>query len=347
MDVLRFEEGYFERIWGGQKLQTVYGKPIPSDVPMGEAWLIADHPVYESVVAEGEHKGATLRQLLADDAQAILGTRAQLTIHGRFPLLLKILDARDVLSVQVHPDDVCAKELGEPDVGKTEMWHVLQADPGSELICGLDASVTSERFLRAIREGAPEALMTRFNVRPGSSVHVPAGTVHAIGAGVFLAEIQQNSDLTYRIYDWGRVEANGKPRALHFDKAAKAIKFGQPETSLIRPFEYTLDTARCGVLAACPYFAAELLSIEGSLRRHTRCESFHIVLAKTDDVLVQGKTVRAGCAVLVPGSTEAFELSGRGTVLDYYVPDVESDIVTPLVNAGHPIAEVWSAFVAP
>lgn len=348
LGLLSFEEAYFERIWGGDKLRTLYGKDIPQDKPIGEAWLIVDHHVHESAVAEGPHQGKTLRQLIEDDAQALLGTRAQLTMHGRFPLLLKILDARDVLSVQVHPDDACAKALGEPDVGKTEMWHVLQADPGSELICGLEPTVTADQFRKAVHDGSVETLMTRFKVSHGFSIFVGAGAVHAIGAGVVLAEIQQNSDLTYRIYDWGRVEAHGKPRSLHLDKAIRAIHFGAAGASLARPFEYAVANARCAILAACPYFAAELLTLKGTFRRHTRNESFHILLGKSGDLMVRHGhdelTVRAAQAVLVPGSLDVFEVVGYGSFLDYYVPDLERDIVTPLADAGHALSEVWSAY---
>ena len=189
MTVLRFEEKYFERLWGGDKLKSLFDKDVPEGKPIGEAWLIADHRVHESIIAEGPHQGKTLRQLLETDPERILGTRPQLTFQGRFPLLLKILDAHEVLSVQVHPDDAYARHLGEDDVGKTEMWHVLQADANSELICGLAPSVTPEAFTRAVADGSIEDLMVRLPAREGMSVFVPAGMVHAAGRGVVLVEI--------------------------------------------------------------------------------------------------------------------------------------------------------------
>ena len=182
LGLLRFQEGFFERVWGGSKLRSLYGKDT-ADTPIGESWVISDHSSHESVVSEGRYAGQTLRQLLEADETAILGSRPSLTIHGRFPLLLKILDAADVLSVQVHPDDDAANRLGEPDVGKTEMWHVLQADPGSELICGLEASVTASSLAGAIEDGSIETQMTRFPAAEGTSLFVPAGTVHAICGG--------------------------------------------------------------------------------------------------------------------------------------------------------------------
>nr|HPK00742.1 class I mannose-6-phosphate isomerase [Candidatus Hydrogenedentota bacterium] len=224
-DILRFKERYYERVWGGQKLKALFGKPFPDNVPVGEAWLISDHPGDESVIDGGFWKGQTLQALLAADARALLGANARTTPAGRFPLLLKLLDAAESLSVQVHPDDACAERLGEPDVGKTEMWSVLQAEPGSELIYGLKPEVGREAFSNAVANGDIEPLLNRFPVQAGDSVFVSAGTVHAIGAGVVLAEIQQNSDLTYRIHDWGRLDSDGQPRTLHLEKALEAIHF--------------------------------------------------------------------------------------------------------------------------
>jgi mannose-6-phosphate isomerase len=339
LGLLRFEEGYFERIWGGQKLRTDFGKDAPAGKPIGEAWLVSDHEELESVVAEGPYAGRSLRDLLQEDAGAVLGADASLTIHGRFPLLLKILDAADFLSVQVHPDDDAAKEMGEPDVGKTEMWHVLQAESDSELICGMDRAVTPETFAQGIGDGSFEKYMTRFPVDSGTSVFVPSGTVHAIGAGIVLAEIQQNSNLTYRIYDWGRVQADGKPRALHVDKALKAIQFGSPHGGPAKPLGYVLNECAVTVLAACRYFSAELVAVETSFKRITDGRSFHILLARDGEISIdaggEGMTLRRGQAVLVPGRLPSYQVTGAGCFLDYYVPDLTKDVVEPLRAAGH------------
>ena len=337
--LLHFQERYYERIWGGERLRTLYGKDAPEGQPIGEAWLISDHPGDESVVDEGPLVGRTLHDLLEEDSQAILGSRAALTIHGRFPLLLKVLDSADALSVQAHPDDECAKRLGEPDVGKTEMWHVLHAEPGSELICGMDSSVTADSLGAAIADGSLESMMTRFPVQEGTSVFVAAGTVHAIGGGIVLAEIQQNSDLTYRIYDWGRVQADGTSRELHVEKALQSIHFGSPHGGEANGLSYDVGGAVCTVLAACKYFAAELIETSGSFTRQTRGESFHIILAKGDGVTITAgngtRTLKTAEAVLVPGSQDEFTVEGEGAFLDYYVPDLEKDIVAPLLAHGH------------
>ncbi|MDX9972769.1 MAG: class I mannose-6-phosphate isomerase [FCB group bacterium] len=341
---IRLNEQYQERIWGGQKLRGLYGKAIPSDKPIGEAWMVSDHPGNESVVTEGPHAGRTLHDLIREDPVALLGTRAQPTPHGRFPLLLKILDAREVLSVQVHPDDETARRLNEPDVGKTEMWHVLQHEPDAQLICGIYHDVTRERFLDVADSSGVEDLMIRFEVEDGTSVFVPAGTVHAIGAGIVLAEIQQNSDITYRLYDFGRLGPDGRPRQLHVQKAFESIHFGSTHGGPSRPLAIARDGATRTVLAACRYFAAESIEVHQSYRRVTGGNSFHILLAKTGSLTVtadsQSIALAQAQALLLPGELTEFTVEGPGAFLDYYVPDLQEDILTPLQNAGHTLDEI-------
>jgi mannose-6-phosphate isomerase len=343
-DLLRFTEQYQERIWGGQKLRSLFEKDIPADRPIGEAWLVSDHPGSESVVADGPHAGRSLHDLVEENPEALLGSRAQRTPHGRFPLLLKILDAREILSVQVHPDDETARRLNEPDVGKTEMWHVLQSDPYSELICGLDPSVTREEFEGVADSPEVAELMVRFAAPEGTNVFVPAGTVHAIGGGIVLAEIQQNSDITYRLYDWGRLQADGKPRTLHLQKAMESIRFGSTHTGPNRALSYDDGGATRTVLAACRYFAAEAVAVQERYGRETRGESFHIVLAKDEPLQFRvngtSATARAGEALLIAGSVPYYEVEGTGTYLDYYVPDLRKDVMAPLQKAGHSQEEI-------
>lgn len=337
--LLRFQDAFFERIWGGRKLRDLYGMQAPDNMPIGEAWLIADHPVHESIVVDGPYRGKSLSQLLTLDAAALLGTRVKPTRHGRFPLLLKILDAANTLSVQVHPDDACAAQLGEPDVGKTEMWHVLQADPGAYLICGLATEANPDTFAQAMKNGTLESLMTRISITGEASVLVPAGAVHAIGAGLVLAEIQQNSDLTYRLYDWNRCDTEGKPRTLHIEKAMQAIHFGVRHPGLAKPLTYEFQDARREVLAACPYFATELITISNDYQVPESKESFHILLVKQGPLYISDQnttfTLHPGNAILLPASSEKITITGTGAFLDYYVPDIERDILTPLLRNGY------------
>lgn len=335
--LLRLDEAYMPRIWGGKKLRDRFGKPVPNE-PIGEAWLVSDHPQHVSRVVEGPAAGRSLHELLEEDPEALLGTHAKPTCHGRFPLLLKLLDAQDLLSVQVHPDDHTAKRLGEPDVGKTEMWHVLDAAPGAELYCGLQPEVDAAQFCRAIEQGNVSGLIARITATPGTNVFVKAGTVHAIGADVLIAEIQQNSDLTYRIDDWGRVDAQGKPRELHIEKALEVIRFGAHKGQ--QPgLKREIGKASIMTLAACKFFAAEEIQVQGIARRSTRNTSFHLLLGKSGDVTVAGggeeKLLTPGAALLVAGACNEFTLEGQGSALDYYVPEIEADIVRPLQEAGH------------
>ncbi len=337
--VLHFHETYVDRIWGGRRLESIYGKLLPDGVAVGEAWMISDHRSCESVVSEGPLAGRTLRQLLEDDAKAVLGHRAELTIHGRFPLLLKLLDAREVLSVQVHPDDAIARDLGEPDVGKTEMWHVLAVEPASRLICGLTEDAEPSTFAASIADGSVEKTMLQFPVQPGDSVFVAAGVVHAIGAGVLLAEIQQNSDLTYRLYDWGRVDNAGTPRELHVEKGLRATRFGANQGGLANALTVRDGNALRTYLAACRYFAAVGVELDGRTSHETRGDSFHIVLSRAGRLTVSAgsdsRTLSPGECVLIPGAFQSFEVEGQGSYLDYFVPDLACDVLEPLKAAGH------------
>lgn len=338
MSILTFEECYVPRMWGGDSLGRIYGKPLP-DEPIGEAWLISDHAQHTSVANRGAEAGATLRDLLERDALGILGSRAALTVHGQFPLLLKLLDARDKLSIQVHPNDAIAADLGEDDVGKTEMWYVLHADAGATLYCGMPEDMTREAVEGCLAEGGISERLTRIGAEAGMSVFVPAGTVHAIGEGCLLAEIQQNSDLTYRIDDWGRVDVDGSPRELHLEKSKASVRYPNVHPGAMPDFAYEVEGARVRVLAACAYFAAEEIMLEGRCGESNRGETFQILLAKEGEVLVEtgDDSVRLapGEAAMVSGDDGDFSLSGRGSVLMYYVPDLEGNVVGPLLGAGY------------
>ncbi len=343
--LISFSEAYFERLWGGGRLGSVLQKPISMDFSAGEAWLVSDHENHVStVVGTGPWGGRSLHDLLNEHGDYLLGTQARPTIHGRFPLLLKILDAEDVLSVQVHPDDDAAEALGEPDVGKTEMWHVLESDPDSELICGLDPTVSKEAFLRAIDDNTIQDVMRSFSAPEGTSVFVAAGTVHAIGSGILLAEIQQNSDLTYRIYDWDRVDDQGKGRELHLEKAAQVTHFGSRHGGAAAPLVYQENDAVISILGACRHFATALIETLGRHTRHTHGRSFHLLLARDSRVVVSAGeetiTLERGSAVLVPAGIDTYSVEGEGAVLDYFVPDLLADIVEPLRLAGHADAPI-------
>src|SRR2546427_2716808 len=218
-----------ERVWGGRKLAEIYHKPLPPGVPIGESWEISDRPGDVSIIANGPLAGKDLHWLVENHATELLG--AAQTQQGRFPLLIKILDAEEKLSLQVHPPPAKAAELGgEP---KTEMWYIADAAPGAELYVGLRRGMTRAEFERKIQAGTVAECFHRIPVKAGDVMFLPSGRVHAIGAGLVIFEIQQNSDTTYRVFDWNRRGVDRKPRQLHIPESLASINFQDFEPPLI------------------------------------------------------------------------------------------------------------------
>lgn len=261
---LVFHPVFKERVWGGRALEALYGKALPPDVPIGESWEISDRPGDESVVASGPLAGQTLRRLMEERGRELIGD-ALAAAGDRFPILCKILDARDTLSVQVHPPERPSGQLGDP---KTEMWYIAAAEPEAELHVGLRRGVTREQFERQIRSGEVAECLQRIPVRAGDSMFLPSGRVHAIGAGLVIFEIQQNSDTTHRVFDWNRLGLDGRPRDLHIPESLASIDFSdvepplaghQASTSgaftirpLVRDATFNVDLVRAGAQAALP-----------------------------------------------------------------------------------------------
>ena len=225
-----FQPRFKERVWGGRELARLYAKDIPAANPIGEAWEISDRPGDASVIANGPLAGKDLRWLMEQHAMEILGD-AKPAVAGRFPLLCKILDAREKLSLQVHPPASKAAELkGEP---KTEMWYITDAAPGASLYVGLRAGVTRAEFEMKIADGSVADCFHRIPVKAGDTMFLPSGRVHAIGDGLVIFEIQQNSDTTYRVFDWNRVGLDGQPRELHIAQSLAGIDFNDFEPKLV------------------------------------------------------------------------------------------------------------------
>ena len=229
LTVLTFEPIWKERIWGGRNLEKLYAKTLPPNLPIGESWEISDRPGDESVIAAGPWKGKTLHQIMEERPAELLGPLPE--TPKRFPLLLKIIDAREKLSLQVHPPARQAAQLGgEP---KTEMWYVVQAGPAAELFAGLKRGVTRAEFEKQLARGAVADCFHRIPVKAGDALFLPSGRVHAIGAETMIFEIQQNSDTTYRVFDWNRLDAGGRPRQLHLAESLASIDFGDFQPSLL------------------------------------------------------------------------------------------------------------------
>ena len=222
MEPIIFAPDYKERVWGGEKLKTVYGKEIPFE-HTGESWEIACHDHGQSVAVNGTFKGMTLKDILLSAGQEVIGKGFDQ--GDKFPLLIKLIDAKDDLSVQVHPDDAYAHVHENGELGKSEAWVILEAEEGASLVIGLKEGTTKKAFEDALKAGELEKVLNRLPVKSGDVVDIPAGLLHAIGSGIMLAEVQQNSDTTYRVYDWNRVGLDGKSRELHVEKSLETIDF--------------------------------------------------------------------------------------------------------------------------
>lgn len=227
---LRLKPLYQDRVWGGRALESALARTLPPARPIGESWEIVDRPEAQSVVSGGEFDGKTLREVIAGNAAAIMGPTWEAS--RPFPILVKWLDCKERLSLQVHPPAAVAPELkGEP---KTENWYIAACAPGSHLIVGLRRGVTRAQFEKALADLTLEDCVHRFPVKAGDSILVHSGQIHAIDGGNLILEIQQNSDTTYRVYDWGRVGLDGKPRAMHVEQSLKSIKWDDFEPAPVR-----------------------------------------------------------------------------------------------------------------
>lgn len=254
---LTFKPLFKERIWGGRRLEQLYGKSLPPNVPIGESWEISDRPGDVSVIINGPWAGRDLRWLMETHGQAVLGATS--SPGQRFPLLIKILDCREKLSLQVHPPASRARALaGEP---KTEMWYVAHAEPGAELYVGLKRGTSRPEFEARLRDGTVDACFHRVQVRAGDAMFLPSGRVHALGAGLVIFEIQQNSDTTFRVFDWNRVGLDGKPRELHVAQSLQCIDFGDFEPGLVKPEDEGRKGRR---LVSSELFSVYLVEASGS-----------------------------------------------------------------------------------
>ncbi|MCP5520219.1 MAG: class I mannose-6-phosphate isomerase [Verrucomicrobiales bacterium] len=250
---LTFDPVLKARVWGGRALETVLGRNLPPNERVGESWEITDRPEGVSVIRNGPLAGRTLRWLMENHRDALLGDATH--SQERFPLLVKLLDAQQALSVQVHPPVAQAAALGgEP---KTEVWYVAHAEPGAELMAGISPGTTREGFARMVREGTAAEAVLRLPVATGDSLFLPSGRLHALGAGLIIFEIQQNSDTTYRVFDWNRVGPDGKPRELHLDQALASIDFTDTAPALASRDFQAAGAVEKRVLADCPWFRVE------------------------------------------------------------------------------------------
>jgi len=325
---LRFEPIYEYRLWGGRRLAGVLTAPLPGTGPIGEAWVLSDRDEHPSRVADGPLKGWTIAQLLEQFPQYVMGKLAGR--FRRFPLLLKFLDAREMLSVQVHPADTHTDLLPAGETGKTEAWVVLEAGPESRIYAGLKPGATEATLRQAIAAGGVADHLASFTPKPGDGVFIPAGTVHAMGGGVVVFEVQQNSDVTFRLYDWGHVDAGtGKPRALQVDRALACIDFGECAGGLVAPVVEATEPAECERLFQCEYFRLSRLRGESPFTvGASGVPSVLVSVEGTGQVEHCGTAYAAGKGdvLLLPAVVGActFQPHGRVSLLEIALPVKES-----------------------
>jgi mannose-6-phosphate isomerase len=307
-----FQPIFKDRIWGGRELERLYAKKIPAGQPIGEAWEISDRPGDTSVIANGPFAGKNLSWLMKNHAAEILGGAKPAT-EGRFPLLCKILDARQKLSLQVHPPaEAAAKLNGEP---KTEMWFVADAAPEASLYAGLKRGVTRVEFEKKISDGSVADCFHRIPVQAGDTMFLPSGRVHAIGDGLVIFEIQQNSDTTYRVFDWNRVGLDGKPRALHVAQSLASIDFNDFEPKLVETPFVAAGEIQKRALVNDPLFNVETWKLDAGAGARLKAKKLQIIAVTTGQIEIKsGATtvpLSAGQFSLIPASLKQTEILAK------------------------------------
>ncbi len=309
---LTFHPIFKERVWGGREMERLYCKKLPPGTPIGESWEISDRPGDASVIANGPLAGKNLRWLMENHRAELLGGAKQAN-ENRFPLLCKILDAREKLSLQVHPPASKAAELGsEP---KTEMWFIADAAPGAELFVGLKCGVTRAEFEKKVRAGEVAECFHRVPVRAGDAMFLPSGRVHAIGAGLVIFEIQQNSDTTYRVFDWNRVGLDGKPRELHIAQSLGSIDFNDFEPKLVETQFVADGKIQKRSLVNVPLFNVETWQMNAGAGGFLKSKKLQIIATTGGKIEIKnGATVvklSAGQFSLIPASLERTEILAK------------------------------------
>ncbi|WP_163407745.1 type I phosphomannose isomerase catalytic subunit [Flavobacterium ajazii] len=314
---LQFEPILKERIWGGEKLKTILNKPIVSKIT-GESWELSTVEGDVSIVANGDLKGKTLMELIDEIPNEILGTRVYERFGKQFPLLFKYLDAREDLSIQVHPNDKLAKERHN-SFGKTEMWYIMQADADARIIVGFKENSSKEEYLKHLNDKTLVSILDDVKAKSGDVFFLETGTVHAIGAGLVVAEIQQTSDITYRLYDFDRKDAEGNTRELHVDLALDAINYNKVDTQK----KYETKTNTSNVVVDCPYFTTNFIPLENKVEVSKSGETFTVYMCIEGSFEIEydgfKQSYKKGDTVLVPAEMKAFVLNGNASILEIYI----------------------------
>ncbi len=324
---LKFKPIYQKKIWGGKHLAKIFNRDLPYE-KTGESWEISQYNNYISLVENGPLRGISLAELMKNNQEKLLGKNIKLNANDKFPLLIKFIDANQQLSVQVHPSDKTALRSAD-EQGKTEIWYIVAAKPGSELIFGLNQDLDRSYLKKAINNKKLSEYLQRVKVKAGDSYFIPAGTVHAIGSGILIAEIQQSSDTTFRLYDWGRVGKDGKPRTLHIERALDVINYRAKQKKQ-KLLTHTTDEWQTTFLATSPYFVTEKINLNGIYHIKSNGEHFYILIATqgTAELKFNDKLINfsAGETVLIPASIDITSLKGEIEFLMTYLPIDKEEI---------------------
>lgn len=319
---LKFKPRFKERIWGGRELERVFGKKLPKGLLFGESWEVSGISGDQSVVCNGVLEGNSIAELIEVYMGDLVGDKVFEKFGEELPLLVKFIDAKEKLSVQLHPSDTLAAERHNA-YGKTEMWYVVDHEPGAMVYLGFNRTISRQECLELLGRGQIESVLQKYEVKKGDVFFIPPGTVHAIGGGVVVVEIQQASDVTYRLFDYNRVDDKGEARELHIDLAMDAIDFVSCQN-------YKIDVSEHANLAvpiqSCPYFASEITCVDGaSERNYAGVDSFviYVCLEGSCEIICANgavEPIECGQTALIPSEIEGVVLRGNAKILESWVP---------------------------
>ena len=316
---LQFNPILKDRIWGGSKLKTLLHKPITTEIT-GESWELSTVEGDVSVIANGIFEGKSLLELINEFPNEVLGTKVHQQFGKQFPLLFKYLDAREDLSIQVHPNDALAKKRHN-SFGKTEMWYVMQADANSRLIVGFKENSNTKEYVQNLEDKTLLDILDSVYVNAGDVFFLETGTVHAIGSGLLIAEIQQTSDITYRLYDFDRIDAQGNKRELHIDLALDAINYDRVEAKK----EYAKKENVSNAMVDCKYFTTNFIPLQGSMNVQKDATSFTVYMCTEGKFTLAVDnaeyTYRQGDTILIPASMTYYQLHGTASLLEIYIKE--------------------------
>jgi mannose-6-phosphate isomerase len=344
---LTFAPIYKEMVWGGQRLARAYGRSLPFE-HTGESWDVSVRPKEMSVISNGAYVNVPFGALLADGEARRKWLGVKFQPEAEFPLLIKLIDANSNLSVQVHPNDEQAQLYEHYPYGKSELWYVLEAKPGARLIIGLKDGVTREVFAKALHSGSPEAIegcLSYLPIQRHDVINIPANLLHALTEGVMVAEIQQNCDITYRVYDYNRMGLDGKPRQLHVEKALNTLDFEGKLRKTATP-GLAVPGSNARYYVASPKLCLITYELAGEpLQAQSDPDKFHIYTCAEGSCVFKSQAadveLAPGGSILIPATLGEYEIHSEGCkLLKSFVPDVEADFIGPLLKAGYTMPEI-------